>query len=166
MPTVAATLFVLFHSIVSAIGITAAPIMIPIITILAKAIGLLVTGAMLGLILAIYAIGWVISGIIAFFTPLDGVNEQREWENMMLPVIGSMLASFGEIIALAGGGYVAPTQGGSVIRAGEGGEGEFVIPESKLGSVGGGEDMLWATQDNGEKLDKIVTILRTQGRLR
>ena len=142
------------------------PIMIPIITILAKAIGLLVTGAMLGLILAIYAIGWVISGIIAFFSPLDNVNEQQQWEAMMLPIIGTMVSSFGEIVALAGGGYVSPTQGGSIIKAGEGGEGEFIIPESKMGGVGGGEDMLYATQDNGEKLDKIINLLGSQGRLR
>lgn len=39
--------------------------------------------------------------------------------------------------AMAEGGYVPATEGGQLHLLGEGGEGEYVVPESKLGSMGG-----------------------------
>ena len=36
---------------------------------------------------------------------------------------------------MASGGYVSATEGGRMVVVGEGGEGEFIIPESKLGSM-------------------------------
>ncbi len=42
------------------------------------------------------------------------------------------------IPALATGGYVPATPGGRIVRLAEGGEGEFVVPESRMRSVGGG----------------------------
>lgn len=41
-------------------------------------------------------------------------------------------------MGLAEGGYVPATDGGQLIPVGEGGEGEYVIPESKMESMGGG----------------------------
>src|SRR5690606_41979168 len=39
--------------------------------------------------------------------------------------------------ALASGGYVPATPGGRIVRLAEGGQGEYVIPESKMGWFGG-----------------------------
>lgn len=36
----------------------------------------------------------------------------------------------------ANGGYIPSTPGGQLVTVGEGGEGEYIIPESKMGSVG------------------------------
>ena len=41
----------------------------------------------------------------------------------------------GDLLGLADGGYVPATPGGKIIRIAEGGEGEYVIPESKLGTM-------------------------------
>lgn len=41
------------------------------------------------------------------------------------------------IPALASGGYVPATPGGRIVRLAEGGQGEYVIPESKMGWFGG-----------------------------
>ena len=51
---------------------------------------------------------------------------------------GSALSwGIGAKIGLAEGGYVPATDGGQVHILGEGGEGEYVIPESKMGAFGG-----------------------------
>src|SRR5690606_27372342 len=35
--------------------------------------------------------------------------------------------------SFASGGYVPPTPGGRIVRVAEGGEGEYIVPESKMG---------------------------------
>ena len=58
-------------------------------------------------------------------------------------MIGSVATGFVKGIAgafgihFATGGYVPATPGGVPAIIGEGGEGEYVIPESKLNSIGG-----------------------------
>lgn len=49
--------------------------------------------------------------------------------------IGS--AVIGSDFNMAGGGYVPATPGGQIHRLAEAGEGEYVIPESKMGQLGG-----------------------------
>ena len=46
------------------------------------------------------------------------------------------------IPALATGGFVPPTPGGQIVRLAEAGEGEFVIPASRMGDFGGGGDII------------------------
>lgn len=149
-------------------------ILAPVLLVLIKLFGILLSLAFLPLMTIIYVLGWVILGfvdsimaIISFITlgAVKPTNFRDEWSDMMLPAIGALVMGAINIAALGTGGYVSPTTGGTIIRAGEGREGEFVIPESKMGSIGGGEEMLWATQDNGEKLDRIAFLLKSQGRL-
>lgn len=85
-------------------------------------------------------------------------------------ILGAIYAGIAAIalsplLFLAEGGYVPAHTGGTLAVLGEGGEGEFVIPESKLENVGGNEEMLWATQDNGDRLDKIAYLIKSQKRL-
>jgi len=59
------------------------------------------------------------------------------------PAIAGMIAAYGTALSLskipgyAEGGRVSATPGGRIIRAGEGGEDEWIIPESKMGKGGG-----------------------------
>ncbi len=135
------------------------------VIIIAKVIGLLIIGGLFPLVLAIWLIGVAIAALIHAFTLLDGVNEIEEWNNMMFPIMGAMMSGATEIVMMASGGYIPPSSSGTVAIIGEGGEGEFVIPESKMGSIGN-QDMLYATQDNGDKLDKLIQIMASQSRLR
>jgi len=69
--------------------------------------------------------------------------------NAVLGPIGAVLGAIGNIAGFvggaigsilphfAGGGVIEPRAGGTVAVLGEGGEREYVIPESKMGSVGG-----------------------------
>lgn len=50
----------------------------------------------------------------------------------------ALVGGFRTIFHLAEGGYVPSTPGGVPAIIGEGGEGEYVIPESKMGRIGGG----------------------------
>lgn len=139
--------------------------MIFIVKMLAKVVGVLIIGALVPLITVIYGIGVIIAAIMDVFT--GGVNKYAEnWTKDYANLMGGIASGVIEIMALQHGGYVAPSVGGSLVTVAEGGEGEFVIPESKMESVGMTRDVLWATEDNGEKLDKIYYALMNKGRLR
>ena len=144
------------------------PVFASIVIILAKAIGIFIVMGLLPLVAAIWAVGAIIAGIVQFFQilTLQPGRALDDWNAMMLPIMASMIAGGAEILTMATGGYIPPKSGGTLALIGEGGEGEFVVPESKMGGIGNNEDMLWATQDNGDKLDKIIIILGSQGRLR
>ena len=81
----------------------------------------------------------------------------------MAVLVGIMLAP---IAALASGGIVTrPT----VALIGEGSEPEIVAPLSKAADFGlgtGGDEVLWATQDNGRRLDRLVMAIEEQNRLK
>ena len=51
---------------------------------------------------------------------------------------GALVEGFKTIFGFAEGGYVPATPGGVPAIIGEGGEGEYIIPESKMGRIGGG----------------------------
>jgi len=138
--------------------------MIAVITILAKVIATLIIGALVPLITVIYFVGVIIAGIMDFFT--GGVNHFAEnWTKSYLGYLYDIGQGVADIWALQSGGYVAPSAGGTLVTVAEGGEGEFIVPESKMGEIGMSRDMLYATQDNGEKLDKIALLLQSKGRL-
>lgn len=132
-------------------------ILAPILPILAKGLGLLVYMGFFPLVLAIYAVGLGIAALIQLFT---GVAAIADWNKFMMPMIASMVMGIPEILSMQHGGYVPATTGGQIIRVGEGGEGEHITPESRMNEV------IWATEDNGKKLESIYQALVNQGRLR
>lgn len=136
------------------------------IMLLIKAIGFLILHAFVPLLMIIYTFGNVIAGIIQLLSPLTGVGgtAMMDWANIMLPIIGGLLLGMGEIVAMQHGGIVTrPT----LALIGE--VPEAVIPLDKEGTIsgmgGGNEELLWATEDNGEKLDMLINITRSQQRL-
>lgn len=137
---------------------------VQILLIIIKVVGILIAFALLPLIQTIYTIGLVIATFMDLFT-LGTQNFLGQWHEFMSPVIGGMLDAVGRIWTLQSGGYVAPRTGGTPVVLAEGGEGEFVIPESKMGSVGMNQEVLWATEDNGSRLDRIAYLLESKGRL-
>src|SRR5690606_29976074 len=60
--------------------------------------------------------------------------------------------------SFATGGYVPPTPGGRIVRVAEGGEGEYIVPESKMGrSVVVNVDMRNSTIYGVDDLDRRIT---------
>jgi hypothetical protein len=85
-------------------------------------------------------------------------------------ILGAALAgivaiALAPLAALQTGGYIPATGGGTIIRAGEGGEGEWVVPDSKVDSFRGSQEVLWATEDNGKKLDRLIGAMETANRI-
>lgn len=75
-----------------------------------------------------------INGIISAINGvIDGINSIQvpDW----VPGIGGASANIGHIPMLASGGIVESTVGGRLIVAGEAGEDEWVVPESKFASL-------------------------------
>lgn len=87
----------------------------------------------------------IISGINAVIDKINSI-QVPDW----VPGIGGSHTNFPHVPYLAKGGIVESTVGGRVIVAGEGGEDEWVVPESKMaslidqlqGKVNGGGDVL------------------------
>lgn len=87
-----------------------------------------VFGAIAGIVKApINGIIKLVNGVIS------GINSLKvpDW----VPVIGGSSPNLPKIPMLATGGIVGPQGGGSVIVAGDGGEDEWVVPESKMASL-------------------------------
>lgn len=75
-----------------------------------------------------------INGIIGAINGVIGVLngfKVPDW----VPGLGGKHPNFPKIPMLATGGIVPPTNGGSIIYAGDGGQNEWVIPESKMASL-------------------------------
>jgi hypothetical protein len=68
---------------------------------------------------------------------------------------------FANITGMATGGYVPGRSGGTIVRLGEGGEGEYVIPESHLMPAGGGSSRPLHLSIDGDVFARIVTPLIT-----
>ena len=135
--------------------------MVTTIVLLAKALGLLIIGGLLPLMMAIYAVGLIVTGFMEIFSP----GAMGAWSNMMLPIIAGMGTGIAEIVMLQHGGVVTrPT----LALIGESGP-EAVLPLNQEGAItgvgGGSEELLWATEDNGEKLDVLINVMRSGGRL-
>ena len=84
---------------------------------------------------------------------------------------GSTLSwGVGARIGLAEGGYVPATEGGQVHILGEGGEGEYVIPESKMGQFGGNtyniNNYMMSTDEMDRHIREVVSDEISSARLR
>lgn len=87
-----------------------------------------------------------VMGTVAGFVkaPINGiidiVNGVIRWLNRIkvpdwVPGLGGKSPNFPTIPKLATGGIVSPANGGSIIYAGDGGQNEWVVPESKMASL-------------------------------
>ena len=75
-----------------------------------------------------------INGIIDIVNGvIRGLNRIKvpDW----VPGLGGKSPNFPTIPKLATGGIVSPANGGSIIYAGDGGQNEWVVPESKMASL-------------------------------
>ena len=77
---------------------------------------------------------------------------------------GIVAVALAPLLAMQHGGYIPATPGGVIVNVGEGGEGEFIVPESKMGMEN--EEVLWATEDNGKKLDRLIGAIETSNRIK
>ena len=70
----------------------------------------------------------------------------------------------------ADGGYVPSTPGGQLAVIGEGGEGEYIIPESKMGQVGGGNYTInvfsYSTEETKRLIKEVISEEVSMSRLR
>lgn len=77
----------------------------------------------------------------SFLNPTRSVGDFNKFmqtvQNPTQFVIDALVGGFNSVFHFASGGYVPATPGGVPAIIGEGGEGEYVIPESKLNSIGG-----------------------------
>jgi len=100
-------------------------------------------------------LGSIIIAIAAFSALIQGMNA--------LPGVAIALAP---LAGLAKCGIVTrPT----LTLIGEGGEPEMVTPLSKAEEFGfgvGGDQVLWATEDNGKKLDRLAYAIEEQNRIK
>src|SRR5690606_37122219 len=60
--------------------------------------------------------------------------------------------------SFATGGYVPPTPGGRIVRVAEGGEGEYIVPESNVGRpVVVNVDLRHSTISGADDVDRRIT---------
>lgn len=120
----------------------------PLFVVIGKAIGLLIVGGLIPLILAIYAVGVAIAFLIDLFT-FGQAHAVESWNATMLPAIGAGLAAVPGVMAMQSGGYVPARPGGTLVVLGEGGQGEHVIPESEM------EELVFQARETNRLLCKI-----------
>lgn len=108
----------------------------------------------------------VISAIVAFqaaFITLK-IAESVSFlgQRPLLAATGAALLAGGVAYAslsatgLATGGHVDPVPGGTITRLAEAGEGEWVIPDSKMGALGGNTYNITFNGYNGDDVERIV----------
>ena len=88
-----------------------------------------------------------------------------------LAALAAGAISYGALtgIGMAEGGYVPAKAGGSLRVLGEGGKGEYVIPEDKMGSVGGTVTINmygWTNDDAKREVEEAVNRMVSQSRIR
>lgn len=76
-----------------------------------------------------------------------------------VPGLGGKSPNFPMIPRLATGGIVPPTNGGSIIYAGDGGQNEWVVPESKMASLVA--QINRRTDNGGGEMTKHITVNNT-----
>lgn len=106
----------------------------PIFQIIGKVIGLVVVFALLPLIMAIYAVGIAMAFLIDLFT-FGAAGAVNRWNATMGTALAGAIASVPEVLAMQQGGFIPATTGGTIVRIGEGREGEHVVPESQMSEV-------------------------------
>jgi len=113
-------------------------------------------------------LGGIIIGIAAFTALIQGMNALPGIAGV---VLGTAMA-VGVAIALAplaglafGGIVTRPT----LAMVGERNQPEAVIPLDRAGEMGfggGSDQVLWATEDNGKRLDRLVMAIEEQNRIK
>lgn len=71
--------------------------------------------------------------------------------------ISNMFGTETDISGHANGGYIPPTPGGKIIRVAEGGEGEYIIPESKRLTTGGNTYNITINGMTNDELKTYIT---------
>lgn len=71
--------------------------------------------------------------------------------------ISNMFGTETDISGHANGGYIPPTPGGKIIRVAEGGEGEYIIPESKRLATGGNTYNITINGMTNDELKTYIT---------
>lgn len=74
-------------------------------------------------------------------------------------ITGSLAYGTQTIMGMANGGYVPATEGGQLRILGEGGQGEYVIPEDRMGSFGETTNNYYF---NGFTSDDVIRIIRDE----
>lgn len=136
----------------------------PVMKVLGKVIGLLVVGAMIPFVLAIWAIGAAIAGLVDIVTGgwARGWEATTAWNNMLLPAIGQSLAAVPEVLAMQTGGIVtSPTL---AVLAERGPEVVIPLEQSSDYGIGDNEEVVWALKENNDKLDMIYQAILLQNR--
>lgn len=119
-------------------------------------------GTMIGLIGTFmslhYALQLATMAVIAAAAPgLSKVSAGLAFAAVATGAIGIGASwGIGKKIGLAEGGYVPATEGGQVHILGEGGEGEYVIPESKMGALGGNSYTINNYMMSTDELDRHI----------
>ena len=110
--------------------------LLPIIMLLAKGIGILIIIGFLPLMAVVYAVGMGIAFVVDFIMGILNAlswgliartDHMGAWNKQMLPMMGSIVGSIPEIMSMGTGGYVPGSTGGTLMRLGEGGQGEHVV---------------------------------------
>ena len=78
---------------------------------------------------------------------------------------GLAAAALMPLLSMQHGGYIGASQGGTHVIVAEGGEGEFIVPESKMAGGMNNEELLYATEDNGIKLDRLIGAIETSNKI-
>ena len=93
------------------------------------AVGNVFSGAVKGIVNPI--LGFAESAVNTFIDAINGAAKIiNNIPNVHIPIVNRL-----DIPRLATGGIVSPNNGGSIIYAGDGGQNEWVVPESKMNSL-------------------------------
>lgn len=90
--------------------------------------------------------GWMGAGIVAATAGAAFVLSEAGMSNLGVPGVGTY----------AEGGYIPATPGGQLAIIGEGGEGEYIIPESKMSNVGGNTYNITVNSYSKEETENMV----------
>ena len=104
-----------------------------------------------------YALQLGTMAIISSLTPWSALTGALTIGAVAVGVGGLALSSYvGSQFAMADGGYVPAQEGGSLHLLGEAGEGEYVIPESKMNQVGRNSYTININSYSVEELKRVV----------
>ena len=116
----------------------------------------------ISLIAAFYAMQYAMQ-IASMYVNATGQTVAGKWLGagiIAAGVVTGALAYYSlDKLGLAEGGYVPATEGGQVRILGEGGEGEYVIPESKMNTFGGTTNYYYF---NGYTDEDVLRIIRDE----
>lgn len=87
--------------------------------------------------------------------------------------VGGVMSTIGGVLGFAGGGYIPPTPGGTLIRVGEGTRGEYIVPKGSqmYSEMGGGGTVInitfsgpvYGMNDFEDKVNSIISKASNRG---